>query len=63
MSTIENLGDAYEAIEEMWMMIQHLTSGDKVKIHEAWREGYLRSVCPSNLTDPCSSYKRFWSDE
>jgi len=32
---IENLGDAYEAIEEMYWMIQHLTKGDRTAIKEA----------------------------
>lgn len=32
---IENLGDAYEAIEHMHFMIRHLAGGDAAKISEA----------------------------
>ena len=32
---IENLGDAYEAIEECWYLINILSSGDKKKIEKA----------------------------
>lgn len=32
---IENLGDAYEAIEEMYYMIQHLAKGDTEAINAA----------------------------
>lgn len=43
---IDHLGDAYEALEECYLMIQHLTGGDKTKIFEAWREGYFKKCCP-----------------
>lgn len=32
---IDDLGDAYEALEECYLMIQFLTGGDKAKIDEA----------------------------
>lgn len=32
---IENLGDAYEAIEEMYWMIHHLTKGNRAMIVKA----------------------------
>lgn len=32
---IENLGDAYEACEEMHFMIGHLAGGDRAKIRKA----------------------------
>jgi len=32
---IENLGDAYEAIEECYGMVMYLTGGDRAKIEEA----------------------------
>ena len=32
---IENLGDAYEAIEEMYDMIEFLSDGNKEKIYQA----------------------------
>lgn len=40
---IENLGDAYEAIEEMHHMIDILAKGDKGKIEEAHLE-YIRRI-------------------
>lgn len=39
---IENLGDAYEAIEECYGMVMYLTGGDRAKIEEArqhYRDG------------------------
>lgn len=58
---IETGGDALEAIEEMWLMIDHLTGGDKQKIFEAWRDGYFKRRCPeSNL--PLATFERFWHD-
>jgi len=35
---IDNLGDAHEALEECYEIIQVLTGGDKRKIFEAHRE-------------------------
>ena len=32
---IENLGDAYEAIEEMYYMIQYLSNGDADSINDS----------------------------
>lgn len=59
---IDNLGDAYEALEECYEMIQFLTGGDKVKIHESWLEGYFKKHCPlSNL--PVATYERFWEKD
>lgn len=56
---VDNLGDAYEALEEMYEMIQQLTGGDKRKIYEAWLEGYFKKHCPaSNL--PEQSLENFW---
>ncbi len=57
---IDDLGDAYEALEECYDIIRHLSGDDKAKIHEAWREGHLRRACPSNADDPISSYERYW---
>ena len=57
---VENRKDCAEAIEEMWLMIDWLTGGDKQKIFEAWREGYFKKECPpENL--PMATYERFWS--
>jgi hypothetical protein len=56
---IDNLGDAYEALQQCYDMIQHLTGGDKTKIYEAWLEGYFKKRCPpENL--PLATYERFW---
>jgi len=35
-NSIENLGDAYETIEEMWHIINILSNGDKGIIRKAW---------------------------
>jgi hypothetical protein len=43
---IENLGDAYEAIEEMYGMIWYLAGGDEVKVEQArvhYRDGLIES--------------------
>lgn len=59
---LDNLCDAYEALEECYLMIQWLTQGEKAKIHEAWREGYFKTKCPpENL--PMATYERFWERE
>lgn len=39
---IENLGDAYEAVEEMYHMIQFLSRGDKNKIEKARKQTYKK---------------------
>ena len=56
---ISDLGDAHEALEECFLMIQHLTGGDKDKIFEAWRDGYFKNRCPPE-NDPGTA-KAFWS--
>ncbi|NJL25038.1 MAG: hypothetical protein HC902_07600 [Calothrix sp. SM1_5_4] len=35
---LDNLGDAYEALEECWYMINFLAGGDKKKVFEAHRK-------------------------
>lgn len=40
---IENLGDAYEALEECWHIIDILSGSDKDKINEAYYE-YLERI-------------------
>lgn len=37
---IENIGDAYEVVEEMYHMIQFLARGDKDKIEKARKQIY-----------------------
>ena len=57
---LDNLGDAYEALEECYLMIAWLTKGDKDKIFEAWREGYLRNVNPEECDRSTAS--DYWDD-
>lgn len=57
---IDNLGDAYEALEECHLMIEHLTNGNKVKIFEAWRDGYFKKCCPPE-NDPGDAAE-FWAE-
>jgi hypothetical protein len=61
---IDNLGDAYEALEEMYDMIEYLTRGDRVKIHEAWRNGHYVKRKPERvIAEPeLFTYERFWSE-
>ena len=64
---IDNLGDAYEALEECYDMIEFLTGGDKQKIFEA-HLAHLRKHYPHHRPgDPdyapnCStrSFESFW---
>jgi hypothetical protein len=69
---IENLGDAYEAIEEMHNMIAWLADRvagfdrsldtPKAAIHAAWRYGHPRP--PENTADESlAGYEAFWSDD
>lgn len=57
---IDNLGDAYEALEECYDMIQWLTNGgDRQKVYEAWLEGHFKKRGPaSNL--PMVTFDWFW---
>lgn len=55
---IDNLGDAYEALEECYLMIKHLTGGDKQKVFEAWRDGYFKLRCPRE-NNPGTT-EQFW---
>jgi len=45
---IENLGDAYEAVEEMHWMIRYLAKGDQQKIMEAVDAFYRNQRLPDN---------------
>ena len=59
MENIDNLGDAAEALEECYDMIQWLTHGNKKKIYKAWLKGYFKKECPlENLK--LASYEDFW---
>ncbi len=56
-----DLRDCVETIDELFAMVQHLSGGDKAKIHEAWLEGYFKKQCPpENL--PMATYERFWRE-
>ena len=56
---LDNLGDAYEALEECYDMIQYLTGGDKRKIYVAWAQGHLKKRVPGIET--FSNEQLFWS--
>lgn len=56
---IENLGDAYECIEEMYQVIQKLSGGDKQRIYEAWL--HSGAIHPENI--PSMTPERFWGNE
>jgi hypothetical protein len=58
---IENMGDAVECIDELFAMIQHLSGGDRRKIHEAWKEGWCKINIPEcNYTSILTSFDSFW---
>lgn len=74
---IENLGDAHEALEECYDIIQELArelsihfwtdlddSARKI-IHLAWLHGHIkkRSAPGRNLEDPILSFDSFWNRE
>ena len=60
---IENLGDAYEAIEEMYFMINYLAKFDKKKIEEAGA-AYLKFCFRPNeeITDIIKESGGFFND-
>ena len=61
---IDNLGDAHEALEEMYDMIQHLSRGDRVQIHEAWRTGHYAKRIPQRVIEEPElfTFSKFWSE-
>ncbi len=54
---IDNLGDAYEALEECFLMIDNLSGGDKQRIFEAWRD-----TCPIPEKRAGCTFNEFWLD-
>ena len=68
LDTIDNLGDSYEAIEEMhamiaWFAAQRDQQNPRRAIHEAWREGYLRPRAPGNAdNERLTGFDAFWED-
>ena len=62
---LDNLGDCYEALEECYDMIMHLTEGNKQRIYTAWLDGYVKKRFPETLKkDPkIFTYKRYWEKE
>ena len=42
---LDGLGDAYEALEEMFDMIEHLSGGDRAKILEAHEAHCIKRAC------------------
>ncbi|WP_155635569.1 hypothetical protein [Burkholderia territorii] len=59
---VENRKDCIEAIEEMWLMIDWLTGGNKQKIFEAWRNGYFARKCPAENAR-LATFERFWYED
>lgn len=61
---IGDLGDAYEALEEMYDMIVHLSGGDPRRIHEAWRDGHYRNRMPERVDEEpeAFAFRAFWAD-
>jgi len=59
LESIDNLGDAVEALEECYYMILQLADGKKEKIHEAWLHGYALKFLPESNQD-LFTYDRFW---
>jgi len=55
---IENLGDAYETIEEMWYIIDILANGDKSKIADA----HLKYIERVGGDVEYAKSKDFWRD-
>lgn len=66
---IDNLGDAYEALEEMhamigWLALRRYPADPRRAIHAAWREGYLRPRFPANAADESlAGFDRFWETD
>jgi hypothetical protein len=62
LDSIENLGDAYEALEEMYDMIVYLTEGDPAKIHRANVQGHWRQKHPERIDEEPNlfSFREFW---
>lgn len=69
---IDNVGDAHEALEEMYDMINYLADqiveldpaglDRRHLIHEAWRYGHSRP--PENTAnESLCGFDRFWSDD
>jgi hypothetical protein len=52
---LDNLGDAYEALEECYAMIKFLTGGNKEKIYKAWLKGMKMNAREN-------TYEDFWDD-
>lgn len=56
--------DMWQAIEELYAMIHHLTGGDRVKMFEAWRQGYHLKYNPASNADldGTRTPEEFWRD-
>lgn len=60
MDLIENLGDAYECIEECVAIIRELSGGDRSKVAAAhWR--YIESFNPGHGLD--TSAEIYWGED
>lgn len=60
---LDNLGDAWEALEECYDMIQYLTKGkdQRRKIYLSWLCGHLKRKCPENVSK--QTMEEWWGDE
>lgn len=58
---LDNLGDAHEALEECYEMIQYLTKGNRRHVFEAWLHGYAIRHCPPE-NRPMFTFSRFWNE-
>lgn len=58
---IDNLGDAHEALEECYDIIQYLSSGDKQKIFDAYLFHVQRRYGEKHIDPKVHTFERFWS--
>ena len=61
--SIDNLGDASEALEEMYDMLMYLTRSDKSILYDAWRNGHVekRYKHQGGLMS-VQNFENFWKD-
>lgn len=59
---LDHLGDAYEALEEMYDMLMWLTDGDKKALYEAWLYGHITKHCPDSSALENQSAENYWAE-
>ena len=57
---LDNLGDAFEAVEEMYDMIEFLTGGDKRKIWEAHLAHLKKRYPHFDEIAQINSFESYW---